>query len=308
VVQFTNILCPVDFTESSTRALGHAATLARWYDARLTVLHVVPTFDPALLRPTGLEGSVQFVQPPSRDDVTSELGRAVEATGVAPPTVALAADSGDPVSAIVDRAISTPADLVVMGTHGRGGFERLLLGSVTEKVLRKAPCPVLTVPPHATGTLPAEVRFTHILCPVDFSESSLQAIGFALDLARQADGVVTLLHVVEWLPEVEPETFAQFNVPDYRRHLVEDARARLQKLTVGEPRWWSEIKEVVAIGRSHREILRVATEASADLIVMGAQGRGGVELALFGSTTQQVVRAAGCPVLTIRMSEPGRVA
>lgn len=308
MVQFTNILCPVDFTESSTRALGHAATLARWYDARLTVLHVVPTFDPALLRPTELEGSVQFVQPPSRDDVTSELGRAVEATGAALPTVELAVDSGDPVTTIVDRAIATPADLVVMGTHGRGGFERLLLGSVTEKVLRKAPCPVLTVPPHATGTLPAEVRFKHILCPVDFSESSLQAIGFALDLARQADGVVTLLHVVEWLPEVEPETFAQFNVPDYRRHLVEDARARLQRLTVGEPRWWSEIKETVAIGRSHREILRVATDTSADLIVMGAQGRGGVGLALFGSTTQQVVRAAACPVLTVRMTELERVA
>ena len=137
-------------------------------------------------------------------------------------------------------------------------------------------------------------------CPIDFSPSALQALGFALDLARQAGGLVTLLHVVEWLPEDEPSASAHFNVPEFRGYMVGDAKQRLRSLVAGESRAWCEIDDVVVSGRAHREILRAAEARSADLIVMGSQGRGGVGLALFGSTTQQVVRSAPCPVLTVR--------
>ena len=118
-----------------------------------------------------------------------------------------------------------------MGTHGRRGFKRLLLGSVTETVLREAPCPVLTVPSSANEASSEAVTFKRILCPIDFSPSALQALGFALDLARQADGRVTLMHVVEWLAEEEPQALAHFNVPEYRRYLAADAGDRLRP-------WW----------------------------------------------------------------------
>ena len=187
-----------------------------------------------------------------------------------------------------------------MGTHGRRGFKRLLLGSVTEAVLREAPCPVLTVPPHAPATVSQALTFKRILCPMDFSPSALQALGFALDLARQAEGRVMLFHVVEWLTEEEPRTSAYFNVSEYRRYMVEDAQERLRNLVAEESRAWVEIDDVIVFGRPYREILRAAESKPADLIVMGAQGRGGIGLALFGSTTQQVVRGAMCPVLTVR--------
>jgi nucleotide-binding universal stress UspA family protein len=235
-----------------------------------------------------------------------ELRRVVDAAGAGSMEAILATQEGDPSRTIVDQALAVPADLVVMGTHGRSGFERFVVGSVAEKVLRKAPCPVLMVPPHVTATLPAEVRFKNILCPMDFSPSALQALGFALDLARQADGSVTVLHVLEWLAEEEPRAYEHFNVPEYRRYLIGDARERLQKLVADEPRTWSAIENVVVPGRPHREILRMAADSPVDLIAMGAQGRGGLGLALFGSTTQQVVRAATCPVLTVRGSEPLR--
>ena len=93
----------------------------------------------------------------------------------------------------------------MIGTHGRRGFKRLLLGSVAETVLHEAPCPVLTVSPHTEAASSDVVTFKRILCPIDFSPSALQALGFALDLARQAGGLVTLLHVVEWLAEDEPQ-------------------------------------------------------------------------------------------------------
>ena len=297
--EFKNVLCPIDLSDASVRPLAYAVAVARWYDARLTVLHVVPTFDPMQVRSGSLGDSVQMVYPMPREEVLGELRRALAAAGSAGFDATLAAEAGDAVATIVDRAVAIPAHLLVMGTHGRSGFDRLLLGSVTEKVLRKAPCPTLTVPPHAPSTAPAEVVFQQILCPMDFSPSAFQAFGFALDLARQARGSVTLLHAIEWLAEEEPRAHAHFNVAEYRRHLVEDARARLQTLIAEESRT-CEVEDLVVIGRAYHEILETAAAKQANLIVMGAQGRGGVGLALFGSTTQSVVRAATCPVLTVR--------
>ena len=117
------------------------------------------------------------------------------------------------------------------------------------------------------------------IAPIDFSPSALQALGFALDLARQADGRVTLLHVVEWLAEEEPRASTHFSVPEYRRYMVEDAQERLRNLVAEEPRTWVEIDDLVVFGRAHREILRAAETKPADLIVMGAQGSGGIGLA-----------------------------
>ena len=302
VIEFKRILCPVDFSESSTRSLAHAAALARWYEAQLTVLHVVPTFDPVQVR-AELGVPIQIVNPVPREEVVQEMRRLLHRAGFSA-DAHLAAEAGDASTTIVDQALTTSADLIVIGTHGRRGFKRLLLGSVAETVLHEAPCPVLTVSPHTTATTSDVVTFKRILCPIDFSPSALQALGFALDLARQAGGLVTLLHVVEWLPEDEPRTSAHFNVPEVRRYMVDDAKERLRSLVAEESRVWCEIDDVIVSGRAHREILRAAETRSADLIVMGAQGRGGVGLALFGSTTQQVVRGAACPVLTVRGVAP----
>jgi len=103
------------------------------------------------------------------------------------------AEPGDPQSTIIDQALSKKADLIVMGTHGRRGFKRLLLGSVTEAVLREAPCPVLTVPADARAPLPEAGTFKRILCPIDFSPSALQALnGRATVLVKPVDARLVL--------------------------------------------------------------------------------------------------------------------
>jgi nucleotide-binding universal stress UspA family protein len=298
VVEFKQIICPVDFSESSVRALACAAAIARWYDAQLTVLHVVPTFESMQVRGDIVE-PIHLVTPMPREQVLDEMSRFLNLATLSPRANALA-ETGDPRATIIDQALSTRADLIVMGTHGRRGFKRLVLGSVAEAVLREAPCPVLTVPPHAPAGVSDTVTFKRILCPIDFSPSALQALGFALDLARQSDGRVTLMRVVEWLEEEEPRASAHFNVPEYRRYVVDDTQERLRNVVAEESRTWVEIDDLVVFGRAYREILRAAESKPADLIVMGAQGRGGLGLALFGSTTQQVVRGAICPVLTVR--------
>jgi nucleotide-binding universal stress UspA family protein len=298
MIEFKRILCPVDFSDSSIRALAHAEALARWYEAQLTVLHVVPTFEPIQVQ-AELGVPVQIVNPMPREEVVRQMRPFLERAGVSS-EAQLIAEAGDPRTTIVDQALTTRADLIVIGTHGRRGFSRLLLGSVAETVLHEAPCPVMTVSPHTEAAASDVVTFKRILCPIDFSPSALLALGFALDLARQAGGLVTLLHVVEWLAEEEPRTSAHFNVPEVRGYMVDDARQRLRSLVAEESRVWCEIDDVIVSGRAHREILRAAEARQADLIVMGSQGRGGVGLALFGSTTQQVVRSAACPVLTVR--------
>ena len=298
MIEFKRILCPVDFSDSSIRALAHAEALARWYEAQLTVLHVVPTFEPIQVQ-AELGVPVQIVNPMPREEVVRQMRPFLERAGVSS-EAQLIAEAGDPRTTIVDQALTTRADLIVIGTHGRRGFSRLLLGSVAETVLHEAPCPVMTVSPHTEAAASNVVTFKRILCPIDFSPSALLALGFALDLARQAGGLVTLLHVVEWLAEEEPRTSAHFNVPEVRGYMVDDARQRLRSLVAEESRVWCEIDDVIVSGRAHREILRAAEAREADLIVMGSQGRGGVGLALFGSTTQQVVRSAACPVLTVR--------
>jgi nucleotide-binding universal stress UspA family protein len=300
VIEFARILAPVDLSELSVRALAHAGAIAAWYEADLTVLHVVPTFEAMEVQEGGLFAPVRVVYPVPRDQVLEQLRKALTVVSIPAGKVTLAAEAGEPAATIVDQAVATAADLVVMGTHGRSGFDRLLLGSVAEKVLRKAPCPVLTVPPNAPSSPPPAVAFRQILCPMDFSSAAMQAFGFALDLARRSNASVTLVHALEWLPEEEPLELAHYTVPEYRQAMARTARERLQALVARESGTGPDPAIVVVPGHAHREILRVAGERAADLIVMGAQGRGGPVTASFGSTTQQVVRQAPCPVLTVR--------
>jgi nucleotide-binding universal stress UspA family protein len=206
-------------------------------------------------------------------------------------------DQGEPVAIILERATSRQAGLIVMGTHGLSGFERFVFGSVTEKVLRKANCPVMTVPPasHTTAKLP----YTRVLCPVDFSDSSLAALQFAFSIAKEADANLTIVHVFDWPPEDSLLT-QRFDVPEYRRLVEEEARGRLESLVTEDVRVWCKPSSKVAYGKPYREILEVAESEGTDLIVMGVRGRNPLDLTVFGSTTNQVVRRASCPVLTLK--------
>jgi nucleotide-binding universal stress UspA family protein len=300
VVEISRILCPIDFSEPSRRALEHAVAFARWYEAKVVALHV---FTSQLLPVAGAEfGGYSTALPPAvkAEDVIEEAKRFCQplSAGIASEIVVR---QGNPVSEILQQAEQMSADLLVIGTHGRSGFERLFLGSVTEKVLRKAPCPVLTVPPSTERALGQPVLFKTILCPLDFSPSSTRALKYALSLAKEADARLTLLHVIESsLESAHVGDLAHFTVGEYGRHVQNDAFTRLRAAIPAEARVWSTPEEFVTMGKAYREILRVATETDAELIVMGVQGRGTVDLMLFGSTTNEVIRRACCPVLTLR--------
>lgn len=302
MVTFRQVLYPTDLSEASRPALAYAAAVARRYGATLTVLHAAPPFEP-LLAPPGEAGSTSPLALPTIDELIDAV-RSFVGDALAGIAASIRVEAGDPSPVIVDQAVATGADLIVMGTHGRSGFDRLLAGSVTEKVLSRAPCPVLTIPPHAPAVPASGTVFARVLCAVDFSDASGQALGLALELAGQGS-VVTAATVLEWLAEEAPLTYPEFDIGPFRARLADDAAIRLRDLVqAAGPPAAGPIEQVVALGRAHREILRLAVEKGSDLVVMGAQGRGGIGLALFGSTTQQVVRGAPCPVLVVHRPLP----
>lgn len=298
VIRLDHILCPIDFSATSLDALTYAVALATWYEARLEVLHVVPAFVDAVV-PVRSGHPEASRAPTSRDAIVAEARRVLDAAGATGLHPTVLTQEGRTHEVIVSRAQAQPADLLVMGTHGRSGVNRLLLGSVVEKVLRTAPCPVLTVPPGATEKKAAAVRFKSILCPIDYSPSALEALRYALELGRQAGGCVTVLYALEYMDPEEPCEHVDFDIRRRRQYFIDHARERLHGQLAQETATWCELKEVVVIDRAYKAVLQHAAVSGTDLIVMGAQGTAGLELMVYGSNTQHVIRAANCPVLTV---------
>lgn len=297
MVTIQRILCPVDLSDISRRALDYAALVARWYRADIRALLV----EPVVLSPVDFPPmpAVTGLTPKAKAELADRLATFVN--GVKAPGVAIepVLKEGFVVDEILGNARDMPADLVVMGTHGRGGFERLVLGSVTEKVLRKLTCPVLTVPPHAGKTPTVPGPFTSILCATDFSNASLHALEYAMSLAQEAGSTLTVVLSLQWELEDEAELQAPV-VSEYRLMREADSQKRLDTLIPKSVRDVCKVETVMATGKASREITRIADNVMADLIVMGVHGRGVVDLTLFGSTTHYVIRHAHCPVLTVR--------
>jgi len=299
MVEFTHVLCPIDFSDTSVRALTYAAAFACWYDAHLEILHATPAVDGD--GDTSTEGEPDGpADAGTRDILTARAREAfatIGATGREPDVVIR---PGPAHEVIARRARDARADLLVIGTHGRGGFNRLLLGSVAEKVLRQVSCPILTVPPAAPAATTAAATFKRIVCALDYSPASLRALRYALELGRQANGRVTVVSALEYMDPDEPCEHVDFDIRQRREHFLNHARARLHEQLGGESTTWCEIEEVVVVDRAYRAVLKQAATARADLIVMGAQGMNGLALMLYGSNTQHVVRSSVCPVLTVR--------
>ncbi|MSO84129.1 MAG: universal stress protein [Acidobacteria bacterium] len=184
MIEIKRILVPIDFSDHSRHALDHAVAMARWYDSTITLLHVYSTVPVAAYAPgTTMHPSVAMT-PMDRDALLALMRRFAEDEAGADRPIQCETCEGAAAAETLARAKALPADLIVMGTHGRSGFERLLLGSVTEKVLRKASCPVLSVPRGARDAVPAlPVLFKDILSTIDFSDCSINALNYAMSLA-----------------------------------------------------------------------------------------------------------------------------
>jgi nucleotide-binding universal stress UspA family protein len=285
MITINRILCPIDFSPGSEDVLASAVALARYHEASLTVLHV------ASRRPVPA-GPTPGRRQPVRELWLERLGEITGPWREAQEGISVAVREGEPVRRILEEASAGRADLIVMGTKGRSGMSRLLLGSVAEAVLRRASCPVLTVPPPALErSASADGRpFGRILCPIDFSETSLAALDYGLSLAQEAQGTAILLHVFEDGPP------ATAGLASPTRAGISHDMMRLVPRGVHD---WCAVEMRIAAGVPGDEILRVAMEEEVDLIAMGAPRQSERGWAL-DSTAGRVVREAPCPVMTLR--------
>jgi nucleotide-binding universal stress UspA family protein len=288
----------VDFSDISRRALAHAVALGRQHEAGVTVVHVVP--DPATLAAEPFDDArAPAPERARRHQWAEDVRRFTECFGEPRPEVVIAEGVAD--AEILAAAARLHAGLLCLGTHGRSGFERWVLGSVADKVLRKARLPVVTVAPRCEPPAPAG-PYGRVLCAIDLSPSSVPLAECAAGLARAAgaDALLTLLHCVEDVPEDDTMLLrAGFELRPYRRYREEQARTRLAEMAAAVQAPGLRVESAVSSGRAWRAILHRAEEHREQMIVLGAHvGEG--PAGHFGSTTDRVIREAGCPVLTWR--------
>jgi len=265
----------------------------------LHVVHVVP--DPAAAAAATASVLPAEVVAQLRAAANAALHDFIDEADLSAPLAGQSVRVGNPAEEILEYATDMRPDLIVMGTHGRSGLKHLLLGSTAERVVARAPCPVLTIPREAhEARSPALVQFKRILCACDFSPASTHALEYGVSLAQENLGSLTLLHVIETLSADEALAAADQRVIEYVERRRQDACEALRKLAARDTCEACETCERVELGSPAHTILRVASEIHADLIVMGAQGHGPSGRTLFGSATQTVLRRATCPVLTAR--------
>jgi nucleotide-binding universal stress UspA family protein len=292
VQHIQTVLCPVDGSECADRALAHAAEFCRGRGARLVVLTVRPVVPiPALWLSSAamaLEMDAEAIES-ARAALADEVRRVTDYS-----RVEFEVAVGDVVTEILRVADECSADVLVVGTHGLRGLDRLMLGSVTERLLRKASSPVLVVPPAAVDA-GASGRPAVIVCGVDRAAASRTALATAGELACLHKARLVLVHVFEDFAAEDPRFAHHFNTDACWREAQPEIRAAYDAMVPAECRQACEVEVVTRRGRPCRVILETAASWSADLIVLGAAGWNPP----YGSTTAHVLRDAKCPVLVI---------
>jgi nucleotide-binding universal stress UspA family protein len=272
-IGFDVILCPVDFSDISANALRQAAALAECANGRLTAAHAISFEAP----PYFTEGKIEELKRQAQEsklDAERSLIAFVESTlGEGGRNAETIVVEGSPSEAIPKLAEATGAGLIVMGTHGRSGVNRWMLGSVAERVIRESRIPVLT-----TRDVPHQ-DLRHIVVPVNDTALARLALTTAAELAQRCGATVTVLNIVERNSDSGIESLCAW-VPA-------EARARC------------DIRELVRHGDAAEEILSLASEIPCDLIVLGAPARRFFDGMILSRTALRVIRHAACPVLSI---------
>lgn len=297
MLKIKKVLFSTDFSKSSDQAFPYAVQLAQTYGAELHMLHalVLHADDPG--HPEHHLPDREEIERTLRDVTETRMGETTEGAGVGELEVKRAIHRDlSPAPAILDYASENDIDVIVMGTHGRRGVRHLLMGSVAEEVVRLASCPVLTV-----REMKGEggVRsIEKILVPTDFSKHAELAVDYAKALAEPLGARLVLVHAVEEV--IYPEFYMPVVAEDSAEQLQARAEEHLQKTIARIESPGVEASIEVRRGRPALEIAEFAETEDADLIVMASHGLTGLRHFLLGSVTEQVIRRAPCPVLTVK--------
>ena len=287
-ISLKHILYATDFSPAAEAALPYVKGLSKQYEAKVHAVHVrlpatYPIVGPEMM-PQYIEAAEEQAKVETQDlhEMLASVSHDVSVT------------EGDLWPTLSDMVRQQNIDLIVIGTKGRTGWGRALLGSVAEEIFRRAPCPVLTVGPQISKDTQRRLEMKEILYATDFTPESLSALPYAVSLAQEHQARLTILHVLgeaEVGELVHPENY------------VESTLRQLRELVPSEAKSWCEPNFTVEKGPAAEKILEVATALGADLIVLGvrgAEGHMGATTHLLRTTAHRVVTQAECPVLTVR--------
>jgi nucleotide-binding universal stress UspA family protein len=297
------ILFATDFSRWAQRAEDYACALACSWKASLTVLSVAefpPGLNPDYL--VNQQYLADLLKQASAQLV--DLKCRAEGRGIA---VTTRVATGLPSEEVISAAGEEDSDLIVVGTRGKTGLAHILLGSTAERVIRGAPCPVLSVRTDSADlederVLARPVRLERILVPVDFSDCSLDALEYAVVVAQQAKASLMLLHVLEPVSYGLDFTLSHMRT---REHVRESWTKRLKELTSSHQHSHVAIEFQLRGGLPADSILDSAQTLPCDLIVMGTHGRRGISHTISGSVAEAVLRKSHCPVIAVRSPKFG---
>ena len=296
-VQFKNILCATDFSDYSNHTILYGVELAKEFEAGLTICHVIDLSSIAIYGEFQLEPVEQ--QSRIMADAAEQLDKLVGDQPVKwEPLIAL----GKPADEILRLVEEKDIDLVITATRGRSGLKRLILGSITERLMRTLDCPLLVVrsPAQDSGIVSElSIRLHKILVGCDFSPDSDQAFAHGLSLAQEFEAELHLAHVIE--PPVQPnlihvETVISGEIQEDHRNLLIE---KLKEMVPAEAANWCTPQLTIMEGQPYHELVKYADTRNIDMIVLGIRGHGLVKTLFLGSTTDRVVRNSTCPVLSV---------
>ena len=282
-----NILFATDFSTSSETALRYAVAIARRYDSHLHVTHVIRPDTYQLVPPE----ATALVLGQARRYAEQEMANLLISGRLRSVAHQVLLGRGGVWPVLAEMSERHGIDLVVVGTHGRTGIRKLLLGSAAEEIFRMAVTPVLTVGPRVSSHPPREVGLRSILLAVDLTPISERAAAYAISLAQEHQAKLTLLHVVRDAVESTPQNEAL---------LKEYFVRRMQAMVPEEATLWCDPEFAVEFGDAADNILRLAGEHEVDLIVLGVRRTATFAGHLPPATAYKIVCQAQCPVLTVR--------
>ena len=283
--RFENILFATDFSPAAAHAIPFIKKIARHFQSNLVTLHVKPPVVNPMTQPgtwpVDLEAAKVFDKEHREELLDTFAGINTD----------VLIEEGD-IQSQLDKAIQKyDTGLVIIGTRGRTGLAKMLLGSVAEEIFRTVPCPVLTIGPHSQAE---KAYIREILFATDFASEAPAAVAYAVSLAQEFEARLTLLHVV---PEPKPGDLVSWS------DVQESSKKLLRKLVPPEAEAWCKPEYFVERGDPGQRILDLANVRAVDLIILGAQPEKGVPGAathLPIATAHKVVAHANCPVLTVR--------
>jgi nucleotide-binding universal stress UspA family protein len=283
-IALKNILFATDFSPAADAAAPFAIQIARSYGAKMYGVHVNPFNNYTAAAPDAWAAMAEAAERQTKEHAQrlNEQLKGVEHEVVI--------GEGNILEVISDLIEQKEIDLVVLGTRGRTGFGKTLLGSVAEQILRQSPCPVLTVGPHVNLWSDEYAKMREILYATDLAADFPIAAPYAVSLAQENQAHLVLLHVIE-----DPKEGDLVNSPE----VVDFKERKLQQLVTEQAGLWCDPTYIVEQGPAAEKILDVAKRRHTDLIVLGARPARGLATHLNIGTVHKVVSQATCPVLTV---------